>query len=226
MELISRFIFFVGFIFLANWVVLRNLLTGYVVKKSVNVSTDKKVLGYIEKHTGVTLSHFNLQESDKAFGYCGGMPGKPLLVLSTTAYKKFSGDMLHWLLLHEMGHYVLSHTFWHIGIDIAFLLLGEAMIWAMPSSVTVLLFSILLIVLLASLSIQLKKLCDLFANRYALDRLEKPTGQIEAMRFFIKQAAESGIFADSLIMRLFYPWNLSMYDQCIHQAQTYTKGNS
>ncbi len=63
------------------------------------------------------------KQSSKINAYVTGLFGTKRIVLYDTMIKNFSHDEIMFVMGHEMGHYVMDHLFWGLGVAILFILL-------------------------------------------------------------------------------------------------------
>jgi Zn-dependent protease with chaperone function len=62
------------------------------------------------------------KQSSKVNAYVTGLFGSKRIVLYDTLIKNFSIDEIEFVMAHEMGHYVMHHIWWGIGVSIFALL--------------------------------------------------------------------------------------------------------
>jgi Zn-dependent protease with chaperone function len=211
------------FIYIANWNKVNSMVRGYFVKKSGGKSNlrikDKEIKDFIYAKTQVKVGHVYLIPSEKLFAYCGGIPKKPLLFISTAAYEAFTGDALDWLVLHEIAHFIFGHSIWITVVQLCYLIAGFFLLGFIHSSLFMLLAVIPLAIILASLAVQTNKEFDILANDFAVKKMDNPKGMKEGAQLLMRNAKNEGITKDTLLMRFFYPWNYGLWNETIHAAE-------
>src|SRR5258708_4460911 len=157
-------IFVILFLYLANWRLVQNWFRKDASGANVlaNKVTDKKISDFIFKTTQVKLEHVYIAPSKALFAFCGGVPGKPILIISKGAYEAFTGDALEWLLLHEIAHYVLQHSFGIMTVQLSYAFIGEFLLWLLGTKDvwSLLILIPFLSIALAIASIQTNKIFD------------------------------------------------------------------
>ena len=64
------------------------------------------------------------RQSSKINAYVTGLFATKRIVLYDTLIKNFSRDEIHFVMAHEMGHYVMNHVWWGVLVGAVLLLLG------------------------------------------------------------------------------------------------------
>jgi Zn-dependent protease with chaperone function len=203
-KLLPFILFSIIFLFLANRHVFMTVLQGLGKPKAGYSKLEDPVLSdFIEKKTGVIITTFYLVDSDLLFGAMTGIPGKPIVTLSRGLYENFSPEELQYVLLHEAGHYQLSHIIKEAVLQLG-ILLAAFFLFRFLSYPPPILFSIAIVsaVLLAILSIQVMRSFEWRADAYALKYLDNPNAMITATQKF--KAGWPGPADDTLARFLFY----------------------
>lgn len=216
-------IFSLCYLYISNWNRVHTFAKTFPSKKvkdkNIQKVADKKLADLIYKRTGVKISHIYLVPSKKLFAYSGGIYKKPLLFISTAAHKTFTGDALEWLILHELAHSLYFHPFAIAAVQLFYLGIGIyllSMIYVLPILTLV---TLPLSIALGIASIQTNKEFDWLANAYAAEHMKNPKGMKEGALLLMKQAQDRGVYADTLVMKLFYPWNYTLWQETIQAAE-------
>jgi len=217
-----RYLIFLSlFFYLANWRLVHNWFRKEEQSSNVlaNKVVDHRIHNFIYKMTGVKLDHVYIAPSKALFAFCGGVTRKPILVISRGAYEKFKENALEWLLLHEVGHYVLGHTMGMVLVETSYAIVGWLILTVIDNTMLLIILSPVLAVLLAIATIQTNKRFDVQANEFAVKKMKHPIGMKEGALLLMQQAQDSGIMHDTILMKLFYPWNYGMWNRTIKDAE-------
>lgn len=216
-------IFAILFIYLSNWRQVQNWFRKDASGANTLAAkaTDKKISDFIFKTTKVKLEHVYIAPSKALFAFCGGVAKKPILVISKGAYEAFTGDALEWLLLHEIAHHILDHSFGIITVQLSYAIIGGFIVSliGIKDVWSLLILIPFLSVILAVASIQTNKIFDIYANTFAVKKMTNPVGMKEGALLFMRQAQANGIKKDTILMKLFYPWNYAMWNRTIRDAE-------
>ncbi len=166
--------------------------------------TDPSVTDFIRTKTQINISGFTLMESQKPFATMVGLPNSPYLTISSSLYNNFSQPELHYVLLHESGHFILHHTYREALTIIALALSGSIPIYYLRIGKRMKVLScVILGIFLGLVSIQHNRRCEYEADRFAATHLgNEIEGMITATEKF--KAAYNGPAGDSLLRILFY----------------------
>lgn len=149
-------------------------------KKPLTLVKDKKLIDLLFRKTGLHLANIRVSASPKLWGMMIGLPKYPYMILSEALYKKFNKDELEYVILHEIGHYLLAHSAKLAVLFISFLamsfvLLGDISnpsVWAFAG------------IVVGLIQIQMSRLCEYEADAFALKHITNPKGMITATHQF------------------------------------------
>lgn len=111
-----------------------------------------------------------------------GIPNAPYLILSKNLYENFNQGELEYVLLHEVGHYVLAHGIQEAIVFFMLFIVG-CLILRKFSRKTVLLIILMNFIFGISL-IQFGRLHEYQADHYVVSKIQNPEGMILATRKF------------------------------------------
>lgn len=223
LRLLPFITFTITFLLLANWHIFITTLTGLTTPQALYIKLEGQELSdYIREKTGVKINTFYMVNSDFLFGGMTGIPTKPIMTISRGMYESFSPQELHYILLHETGHYILNHLIKELIIQggiilVAFLLFRSAKYSTLP----LIILALVLAVVAAIAVIQIMRRFEWEADDYALRHLEQPGSMIEATKKL--KAAWRGPDDNSLKQILFYRG--VPYSQRIEHAQNFRSLN-
>lgn len=196
---------------------MKYLLEKVSTKKTLLIKArDKEILSLLEK-TGIKMDYYWKYSTKESWGMMAGIPGKPQMFLSTYALENFDKDELEWLVLHEVGHYVLNHSIKEAVYQILLLVVGIYIISLLNIQ---LYLSLLIAIPLAMLSVQIAKYHEYQAENFALIRMSNPQGMVRSG----KRSFEHNVWGKKLnnveyvFKKLFNRWDVSMYHQRIKMA--------
>lgn len=177
-------IFILVFFSVTFWLQFKLFISSLNSPKGQETSiTNQKLLSLIYSKTGYQLDKIYLASSDKLFGI---MPSffKPHLIISQALYKSFNEDETEYVLLHEMGHFLLHHILTETILGLFLLAIGitSTIVLSLSPLVTVLLGFIFGIIM-----IRFGRLHEYEADSYSLSRMTNPTGMITATHKFQTQ---------------------------------------
>lgn len=204
----SFILFSLTYLIVSNWHLFLIRFNGFTKKQDLQLSE------FIRQKTGIEITTFYIVTSDLLFGGMTGIPTKPIMSLSSKLYHAFSKDELHYIALHETGHYALKHI-----LKEALLHLGIILLMFFLSSSLGFILAIVCGVVLGCTTIQIARMFEWQADTYALQRLDNPLAMISATKKL--QAAWGGPLDNSLIRKLFYRG--IPYSQRISYAQRYMR---
>ena len=174
-------IFIITFPAVCLWLQIKLLFTGLGQnKKSLSTLNNKRLLKLVKDKSVYNLQTIYLLNSNKLFGMMSGVL-KPHLILSQKLYQEFNEDETEYVLLHEMGHFLLYHNLKEIIIGVIIILAGATFIvYNNLGTFT----STLLAVVFGVIMIQIARQYEYQADSYALNRMTNPTGMISATNKF------------------------------------------
>lgn len=141
-------------------------------KPPIRRLTDLSVTDFIRAKTQVNVSSFMLMESQKPFATMVGLPNSPYLTISSSLYNNFSQPELHYVLLHESGHFIFHHTYREALVIIALALIGSIPIYYLRMGKKVKVLScVILGIFLGLVSIQYNREREYEADRFAAANL-------------------------------------------------------
>lgn len=208
------------FIFIATtlWTQIDMFASGIEKGKPlVRTIEDKNIQRLVFEKTGVKINNILLSDSSRLFAAMVGVPGRPQLTMSQSLYSSFSHDQLEYVLLHEIGHYQLQHTIIELIVGSAFLISGIGVLKKHPKMP----LSIVLGILCGIAMIQVGRIYEVQADRFALAKIENPQGMIEATHAFKAYYDRYGRTPTSLERRLLYRGN--PYENRIKMAEVEIK---
>lgn len=195
--------FFIIFIYLVNWMQIGTFLTKFISPKlSYKIVSDQRVTNLIMKKTGVKIEKFYLLNSDNPFGGMFSLFGKPILMLSDELYNNFNKDELEYVLLHEIGHYLYSHSLQNILGQTVLGLIGVYIINffglnIIPSSIFGIIFALIFV--------EFAKWHERQVENFAVKKIANPNGMVTAAHK-LKKRAKTGLFYE--IRRRYFVWNI------------------
>lgn len=182
-------------------------------KPLIHAIEDKNITQLLFEKTGVKVDPILISESPRLFGAMVGIPGHPQLTLSQSLYSAFSHDQLEYVLLHEVGHYQLQHTIVELILGSAFLIAGISVLKKHPQ----LPLTLVLGILCGIAMIQVGRIYEVQADRFALAKIENPQGMIEATTTLKTHYEQLGRTPTPLVRLLFYRGN--PYENRIKMAE-------
>lgn len=198
---LNIFIFALILVLVTFWLQLQLFLT--TSRKShtkIQAIQNSDLLNFIHHKTGFKLEKIYLVPSIKLYGLMSGI-FKPHLILSTSLHKEFNSDETEYVLLHEMGHYLLHHNQIEVITGLILLTSGSTLISITELST---LLSIMLGFLCGIIMIRLGRIHEYQADQFSLTRMNNPEGMITATQKFQNQNLKS---RHPLIETLFYRGN-------------------
>lgn len=151
-------------------------------KKPVTLLRNVGISKILSTKAKTKIDTIKIIESDLPFGMMVGIPGNPQLILSRKLYETFDKDELEYVILHEAGHYKLSHSVKELTEGIIFFAIGLFVLVRFPSII----LAAILGLVFGILMIQLAKISELEADNFSLKRMRNPKGMITATEKFYK----------------------------------------
>jgi len=183
-------------------------------KKIITVIKDQKLVQLIKLKTGLVIPQLKISESTRLFGMMIGIPTRPQLILSRALYESFDKDEIEYVLMHEVGHYKLSHGVKETTVGVILLITGIFILRQSPN----LLLAIVLGVVFGIMVIRVGRIFEYQADAYALEKMSNPQGMITATEkfrnYYGRKYTEN---KNKLISSLFYVGN--PYDNRIKMAK-------
>ncbi len=145
------------------------------------------------------------------FGLMAGLPGKPVVYISTTGISELSDSGLEWLILHETGHYVLLHPYKWATVQVVLILIGIfilVFVYRKKQSLVVPIL-LILVVLVGFVSTHFDRVQEVQANQFALDRMSDSKGLQEGARALMRvyDPKQKVSFLEAFIRSNFYIWD-------------------
>ncbi len=202
----NYFVFLVVYLLTADWHTID--FFKYVIGKKRGMSQvvkDQWIENLVKSKTGVQLTKITLAEI-RAFGFMASSPPlKPSMTLSFEAYKNLSNGEKEWLILHEMGHYVLKHSLKELITQVVLISSGLLIIHlSLIDSFSALVLGILL----GFLTLQLAKFHEHEASIFALNHMDDPIGMVKGVEALMRKWPKR-----SIMRRILYRWDFSMYER-------------
>ncbi len=221
MQYIKYFFFSGLYFYICNWFQIGAFVKHLSQpKKLIKIIRDNQISSLVKNKTGLSLKRIIVFNSEKMFGMMPGIPLWPELILSSRMIKELNKDELEWVILHEVAHCV----FWHV--PKTFLI--QVFVWAIGLWLTSLSQSLILVLLfsltLSLLSIQVFRLLEWEADKFAINNVDNPQGVITAQEKFKKLNGKLSFYQKGIFRQLFY-WNI-LPAQRIELAQKRTKNES
>lgn len=227
-----RFIVFTfSFLFIVNRSILYAFIEGLLHRKIQNNPpkdiTEKSILNFIYKKTGLKLSKILLFDTDKLWGMMAGFPPKPYMVVSTDAIKRLDKNEMEWLYLHEAGHFVLWHNTQMVLLQLLFIIIGSVVLMIIHFNNFLLDWnsSILLSIVFSIIYFQIARYFEYQASAFALQRISNPYGIVTLakkakIRWFGNRKEKS------IYHQLFNTWIYDIYVNLVKFAKVEIKNRS
>lgn len=191
-----------------NWFQLKSFLKAFTnPKKRITHIEDRWITTTLKKKTGLTLKRITIFETDALFALMPATPIRPSMILSRGLYETFERDELEWIILHEAAHCVKWHTIKMTWAQIIILVCGISIIYWIQSSFLIL--TILLAIVASLISIQIMRLFEWEADKFSINRVDKPEAVISAQKKFRK----FNKINEKSITRKFMYWNILPSDR-------------
>jgi len=194
------------------WLMVVNTIVGSGSYTSIENGLLEDTL--IEK-SGISISGIKMADTDRAFGAMIGLPSKPQMILSRGLLERFSSTEIEYVVLHEAGHYYLSHTIKEAVVGLVFLAFGILLLKRIRENRGGIATTILMGAFFGIVMIQLGRKHEVEADRYALEQISDPHGMYSASEKFRSEYVNSK--NDNQLLRLlFYRGN--SYDSRLRMA--------
>jgi Zn-dependent protease with chaperone function len=174
------FLLFIIMAYTSQWMVINLYLTSIGQKQQVLTKiTESPLIDLIYQKTGVKLDSFQIVASPKMYATMIGIPGHPYMMLSSSLDSKFTDSEKEYVVLHEVGHYVLHHTikeglFFLILLLIGIIILRKRTIFLTP----------VIGIVFGLLFIQFATRSEYESDHYAVSRITDPNGMITSTAKF------------------------------------------
>jgi len=178
---VSKYLlFFIVFAYVSQWMVINLYLSSIGQKQQILTTVSQSpLIDLIGSKTGISLKSFQIVASDKLYGLMIGIPGRPYMVLSSSLDQKFTDSEKEYVVLHEIGHYVLYHSIKEIAFFSLLFLVGIVILRNRK-----LYLAPILGIIFGLLFIQFASNSEYEADRYAVSRITDPHGMITATNKF------------------------------------------
>ncbi len=171
------------YLLLCNWFQLKSFALAFSKKQGVSTISDAWISKTLLSKTGIKLDKITIFESQKLFGMMpSSLPFSPKIILSRSMYESFSKSELEWVILHEAGHYILSHGIKLGAAQLLSIIIGVSILSMYPSNVV----SLILALVLTILYIRVTKFTEFEADSYSISRVDDPRGVISAQEKLIR----------------------------------------
>lgn len=183
----------------SQWMVLSLYFTSFGQKQQILTEIkDSPLINLIKSKTGLQLTSFRIITSPRLYAVMIGLPGKPYMLLSSRVNQEFTNNEKEFVVLHEVGHYLLHHAIKEAIFFIMLFTLGVFVIHKRPWFVVPIVG-----VLFGLLYIQFGMRSELEADHFAASHMTDPNGMITATEKF-KNAHNPPLDDYSLAWKLFY----------------------
>lgn len=181
------FIFLIIFILIANWKQIIFFVVAFLRPKVKKTKLKNKwMLDIVKEKAGLNLKHIVVIESDKMYGGMSGIPGRPLMMLSSQLLKTLNKEEQEYVLLHEAAHFKYYHPIILAVSQIALILVGLYFVYRTPLCV-----AILAGFLLGLMFIQIARVTERAAENFAASHMENPKAMLSAVAKFNKRWKKS-----------------------------------
>ncbi len=195
--MVQYLLFLLTLVLVSQRVVIKNNILRILGKsKPLKTIQDKKLSSFIKSKTGLSISTLKLINDQKPHAAMIGIPGKPVMVMSSGLYDNFTEEEKEYVALHEAGHYQLKHSI-KIFIVVFLLFLVGALLLSIATELK-LFVSVVLGILLGIISIQYQKRTEIEADMFAASRMNDPNGMISATNKFEKAWGDNSTFLNFL----------------------------
>ncbi len=142
--------------------------------------TDSPLIGLVKDKTGLQLDSFQIAASDRLYGNMVGIPGHPYMMLSSKLNDTFTDSEKEYVVLHEAGHYFLSHTIKESVFGLFLFVIGCFIIHHYRKLYLIPIIGIFF----GLLCIQYGMVSEKEADRFAVTHITDPNGMITATEKF------------------------------------------
>lgn len=171
---------FVVMAIVAQWMVLKLYLTSLGQKQEALTEViDSPLISLIYEKTGVKLDFFQIIASDRPYAVMFGIPNKPYMMLSSKLNATFNDSEKEYVVLHEIGHYVLNHTIKEVIFFLILFIIG-CFIVRMRKLYVIPIVGIIF----GLLYIQYGMVSEKEADRFAVTHITDPNGMITSTEKF------------------------------------------
>lgn len=173
------------FLVITHWLQAKLLISSLGKEKSpVTFVENQHIQDLVEEHTGYKITNIKIVEADHPYGMMIGLPGKPQLILSRGLFDNFEPNSLEYVVLHESAHYRFHHSIKQLLVLIVCLVVGIVLLKFTPNTKFVLFLTALVGLILGVFFLQIAKLNEYQADRYAAQHISDPQGMIDATENF------------------------------------------
>ena len=196
-------VYILVFIFTANWAPILLFISSLRnPRETSKVIVDKALFNLLKQKAGIKISSIKILNSKKFFGMMIGIPTKPILIMSRNVYERFNKDEIEYVILHEIGHYILGHSVKLAVLQIIFIIIGLSVLLSIPTQTIYLVLAPFFAVIFGIIYIQIARITEYEADNYALKKIKDPKGMITASKKF-RAANTSVVVKHSLLGKLF-----------------------
>ncbi len=137
-----------------------------------------------------------MDENLKAIGFMmTSPPFAPVMIFSKKLISLFNESELEWVILHEAGHYLMSHNLKLIILDLILSITNAILIFKFNLPI---LTALVYTACLALAQIQIAKIFEYQADRFAASKMTNPQGMITGNK---KMRMENKTFSKSKFLR-------------------------
>lgn len=173
-------ILFLIMAYVSQWKTFHLYFTSLGQKQQILTKVNTSpLIELIYNKTGLLLKSYNIIASSKFYAVMIGIPGNPYMLLSTRLDQEFSDSEKEYVILHEVGHYLLNHAvkeaiFFTVLFTIGCLVVRKKSWYSIP--VVGIFFGLLYI--------QFGMYSEYQADRFAVTHITDPQGMITATEKF------------------------------------------
>lgn len=150
-----------------------------------------KILKRVQRKSSTKIKQVQISNSNRLYGMMIGIPWRPRIILSQAMVTQFSERELEYVLYHEIGHHRRHHGIKEFLLGVILTFIGIWVLTQVYGMYFGLLCAIILGIIFGIIEIQIGRIHEFQADRYALDRLENPQSMIEAtIKFQRAQGAQ------------------------------------
>lgn len=184
---------------IANWIQFyylgKNLLNP-TQRKALHNLEDESLRKRVNDVTGLDLKIRIMDENLKAIGFMmTSPPFAPVMIFSKKLISLFNESELEWVILHEAGHYLMSHNLKLIILDLILSITNAILIFKFNLPI---LTALVYTACLALAQIQIAKIFEYQADRFAASKMTNPQGMITGNK---KMRMENKTFSKSKFLR-------------------------
>ncbi len=197
-----------------NWFPLYLMISGFLHKteneKQRKDFNKSQISRFIKDKTGLIIDSVKISSSPKLWAAMIGIPGFPQMRISAGIINLFNEEELKYVVLHEIGHYVLGHSVKKTISLLFFTFMGLLVVNYFNLACYL---AIILSLVFGLIYIRFQVLFEVEADRYALKKLNCPNTMIKATRKFMNNSAlkiKSPVLKRLLISRIPYEKRIEM----------------